>query len=53
MSQHYLACSVHSSVLSILREMKKNKKVISTFRKTNSLIRAVDQAGIVTVRIVS
>lgn len=37
MSQYYLAHSVHSSVLSILKEMKENEKLTSTLRKTSIL----------------
>lgn len=53
MSQCYLAYSVHSSMLSILREIKENEKLTSTFRKTYSLIRAIGEAGIITSRIVA
>lgn len=51
MSQCYLA-SVHSFVLSILREMKENEK-LSTYGKSKSLIRAVGEAGVITLRIVA
>lgn len=53
MSQSDLAYSVHSSVLNILRKMGENEKLTCILRKASSLIRAIGEAGIVTLRIVA